>query len=149
LKPLGLACHNRQFLSDVELSLGGDLKELERLAVWIRQFCEQHSLNEDVDFRLNLVLEELFTNAVRHGGCKGVADAVSIRLRPNGPEIVAEYSDRGRPFDPSDASPPDLTASLEERRVGGLGLHFVRQMTRYFEYHRVDERNLITMRLAI
>lgn len=136
-------------LSVAELSLDGKLEEIERLAVWIRQFCESHSLGEDVDFRLNLALEELFTNAVRHGGCRGVADACEIRLKPNGSEVLVEYADRGTPFDPADAPPPDLSSRLEERRAGGLGLHFVRQIARAFEYHRVGEWNRITMRLAI
>jgi anti-sigma regulatory factor (Ser/Thr protein kinase) len=135
-------------LSDTELSLAGDLGELARLAVWIREFCEEHALGEDVDFRLNLALEELFTNAVRHGGCRGMADAARIRLQPDGAHILVEYSDRGRPFDPADAPPPDLSAALEERTSGGLGLHFVRQIARDFEYHRVGEKNQITMRLA-
>lgn len=136
-------------LSEAELSLNGDVEELGRLAVWIRQFCERHSLGEDVDFRLNLGLEELFTNAVRHGGCKGMADAVSIRLQRDGADVLVEYADRGRPFDPADAPPPDLQSPLEVRADGGLGLHFVRQIARQFEYHRVDECNRITMRLAI
>ena len=136
-------------LTQVELSLAGDLKELERLAVWIRQFCELHSLGEDVDFRLNLALEELFTNAVRHGGCQGMADATSIRLQPEVGGIWVEYADRGRPFDPADAPPPDLDAPLEKRRTGGLGIHFVRQMARQFEYHRVGEWNRITMRIPL
>ena len=136
-------------LIQVELSLAGNLKELERLAVYIRQFCERYSLGEDVDFRLNLALEELFTNAVRHGGCKGMEDAVTIRLRPEPADILVDYADRGQPFDPADAPPPDLDAPLEQRQAGGLGLHFIRQIARDFEYHRVGEWNRITMRIAI
>ena len=136
-------------LSDPQLSLDGDLKELERLAVWIRQFCERHGLGVDVDFRLNLVLEELFTNAVRHGGSKGMIGAASIRMEARDGHVLVEYADRGSAFDPADAPAPDLSSPLEERRVGGLGLHFVRQMTSEFEYHRVGEWNRITMRLTI
>jgi anti-sigma regulatory factor (Ser/Thr protein kinase) len=136
-------------LSAVELSLDGSLEEIERLAVWIRHFCEQNALREDVDFRLNLALEELFTNAVRHGGCKGMAGASTVRLQLEDGAVAVEYADRGQPFDPADAPPPDLTSPLEERRAGGLGLHFVRQMARQFEYHRVGDWNRITMRLGI
>ncbi|HEV2445044.1 MAG TPA: ATP-binding protein, partial [Candidatus Sulfopaludibacter sp.] len=95
-------------LDETRLSLDGDLKELERLAVWIRGFRERHSLSEDAGFRLNLALEELFTNAVRHGGCNGMLDAVSMGLQLAGGEVGVEYSDRGQPFDPADAPPPDL-----------------------------------------
>jgi len=136
-------------LDETRLSLDGELKELERLAVWIRGFRERHSLSEDVEFRLNLALEELFTNAVRHGGCKGIPDAVSMGLQMAGDDVAVEYADRGQPFDPADAPVPDLESPLEERRAGGLGLHFVRRIARHIEYHRVNGWNRITMRIAL
>jgi serine/threonine-protein kinase RsbW len=136
-------------LDEAQLSLDGDLREIETLAVWLRRFSQSHELDEDADLRLNLVLEELFTNAVRHGGCQGMAAAASIRLRIEGRELLVEYADRGQPFDPADAPTPDLGAPLEQRSAGGLGVHFVKQMARRIEYHRVDGWNRITLRLAI
>lgn len=136
-------------MTPAELTLDGDLKELERLAVAIRDFCDRHSLPDDLDFRLNLALEELFTNAVRHGGCRGMTDAAVIRLEAAPPDVKVEYADRGEVFDPAAAPRPDLNAPLEERQAGGLGLHFVRQIAREFEYHREDGWNRITMRIAI
>jgi len=132
-----------------ELTLDGDLRELARLALWIGRFCRSHSLDENVEFHLNLALEELFANAIGHGGCKDLPAAVSIRLSLAGREILAEFADRGRPFDPADAPPRDLGASLEERGAGGLGLHFVRQIACHIEYHRVNGWNRIALRLAI
>jgi len=136
-------------LTEPALTLNGDVKELDKLAGWLRQFCRDAALGDDLEFRLNLALEELFTNAVRHGGCNGMADAASIRLQCEGPDVLVEYSDQGRPFDPADAPAPDLDSPLAERPAGGLGLHFVRQIARDFEYHRVGGRNRITMRLSI
>ena len=136
-------------LDETYLTLDGDLREIEKLAASVGRFSQSHALGEDAGFRLNLVLEELFTNAVRHGGCKGMAAAVSIRLRLEGGEILAEYADRGQPFDPAGAPPPDLGAPLEERCAGGLGLHFVRQLVSHIEYYRGNGWNRITMGLAI
>jgi serine/threonine-protein kinase RsbW len=103
-------------------------------------------LGDAVEFDLNLVLEELFANAVNHGGCDGMEDAVQVRLQLLGDGVHVEYSDRGRPFDPLSAPEPDLDASLEDRKVGGLGVHLVRQIMRDLEYRRADGRNRITMR---
>lgn len=136
-------------LDEPQLTLDGDLREIATLADWLRRFSESNALDEDADFRLNLVLEELFTNSVRHGGCQGMGAAVCIRLRIEDREILAEYADRGQPFDPTDAPPPDLYAPLEQRSAGGLGVHFVRQTARRIEYHRVNGWNRITIRLAI
>ena len=129
--------------------LHGNLKELERLTLETAQFCREHALGDDVEFDLNLVLEELFTNTVRHGGCQGIEDAAEVRfaLLPDG--VGLEYADRGMPFDPTAAPPPDLTAPLEERRIGGLGIHLIRQIMRDFEYQRLNGWNRIRMRRPI
>jgi serine/threonine-protein kinase RsbW len=136
-------------LTEPAITLDGNLKELGRLAAWLSRSCREAGLGDDLQFRLNLALEELFTNAVRHGGCDGMRDAAAIHLRREAGEVLVEYLDRGRPFDPAHAPAPDLESPLAERAAGGLGLHFVRQLAVHFEYHRVDERNRITLRLAI
>jgi anti-sigma regulatory factor (Ser/Thr protein kinase) len=83
-------------LTEAALTLNDDLKELCRVAGWLARFCRDAGLGGDIEFRLNLALEDLFTNAVRHGGCDGMKDAVSIRLRPGGPDVVVEYSESAK-----------------------------------------------------
>lgn len=113
------------------------------------QFSRRHSLPEDVEFDLNLALEELFVNSVRHGGCDGVEGAVEVRftLTPDG--VAVEYADRGTPFDPTQAPAPDITAPLAARPDGGLGIHLIRQVMRDIEYYRVGGWNRIRMRRPI
>lgn len=132
-----------------ELTFNGDLKELERLSTAIGEFCRARKLGEDLEFRLNLVLEELFTNSVRHGGCAGAANAAKVRLDAAEDHVDVEYADRGVAFDPADAPAPDLESPLETRPAGGLGLHFVRQIAPDFEYDRSDEWNRIRLRLPL
>ncbi|HKE29400.1 MAG TPA: ATP-binding protein [Bryobacteraceae bacterium] len=136
-------------LTAAEFRLDGDLSELPRLCAEVAQFSRGGSLGESVEFNLNLVLEELFANAVSHGGCRGMKGAARVRLErePDG-SVTLEFSDRGRPFDPSAAPPPDLSAPLGERRAGGLGLHFVRSLARILEYRRQDGWNHLKLRLT-
>jgi serine/threonine-protein kinase RsbW len=121
------------------------LGELRRLAAATAEFCRWHSLAEEVAYDLNLALEELFVNAVKHGGCEGMKNAVRIRMEPGPGDVRAEFADRGRPFD-STLVPAIGEASLEERAGGGLGIHLVRQVMRDVEYRRDGEWNRITMR---
>ena len=127
------------------LLLDGKLSELSRLVAETSRFCAAHALSDEVDFDLNLVLEELFTNAVRHGGCEGTSDAVRVQLdlQPGGVSIAV--ADRGAPFDPTAAPAPNLETPLESRPVGGLGIHLVRQIVRDLRYERVDGWNRLTM----
>jgi anti-sigma regulatory factor (Ser/Thr protein kinase) len=129
--------------------LDGNLAELTRLTAEIEQFCGQHGLAGDVEFDLVLVLEELFVNSVRHGGCEGVDGAAEVRFTILADGVALEYADRGRPFDPTTVPEADVTASLEERLLSGLGLHLIRQTMRGIEYHRVGGWNRIRMRRPI
>ena len=139
--------HNQAILTESEFVLNGSLRELQRLVTEIKKFCREHSLSQEVEFDLNLVLEELFTNSVNHGGCAGMQDAIEIRLRLEGDAVRVEFADRGRPFNPSEAPVPDLEAALEDRSLGGLGVHLVRQIVRGLEYRRAGGWNRVTMRL--
>ena len=73
-------CHNQAVLGCTEITLDGNLHELGRLAEEVAWFCEENALDTEVEFDLNLAMEELFTNAVRHGGCEGVKEAARVRL---------------------------------------------------------------------
>ena len=131
------------------LILNGNLAELGRLTAETARFCRRHALDGEVEFDLNLVLEELFTNSVRHGGCNGLEGAAEVRFTMLADAVGLEYADRGTPFDPLAAPEPDLTAPLEERLMGGLGVHLIRQTMRDFEYQRRDGWNRTRMRRPI
>jgi anti-sigma regulatory factor (Ser/Thr protein kinase) len=118
---------------------------LERLSAWIGQFCADHGLDADVEFDLNLVLEELFSNSVRHGGCEGMGDAAHVRLRLAPDGVAVEYTDRGAAFNPLDAPEPDISAPLLERRPGGMGVYLVRRVVADLQYRRRGDSNQITM----
>ncbi|HEY2013331.1 MAG TPA: ATP-binding protein [Bryobacteraceae bacterium] len=146
MKPHLAVWHNQAILTETEIVLDGDLGELEHLAAETAKFCREHSLGEEAEFELNLVLEELFVNSVKHGGCVGMENAVKVRMQLLNDGVRVEFSDRGEPFDPLKVPEPDLDAPMEDRRPGGLGVHFVRQIMRDLEYRREGEWNRIRMR---
>jgi len=125
--------------------LDGDLGELRRLSASVESFCRERRLGEDVAFDLNLALEELFVNAVKHGGCEGMQNAARVCLQLDDGAVAVEIAYRGLPFDPTTAPPPDLEAPLDERRPGGLGIHLVRETMRGVRYTRAGEWNCVTM----
>jgi len=137
--------HNQAILTETEFVLDGRLGELEHLVAETTKFCGEHSLGEEVEFDLNLALEELFVNSLNHGGCAGMENAVQVRLQLLDRAVHLEFSDRGQPFNPLEVPEPDLDARLEDRPVGGLGLHLVRQIMRNVEYRRLGEWNRVTM----
>jgi anti-sigma regulatory factor (Ser/Thr protein kinase) len=63
--------------------------------------------------------------------------------------LTAEIEDDGQPFDPCAAGPVDVEAPLEERRVGGLGIHIVRNLCTDVGYARIDGRNRLVMKMLL
>jgi serine/threonine-protein kinase RsbW len=60
--------------------------------------------------------------------------------------VTAEVEDDGRAFNPLEAAAPNLDASIDERPIGGLGIHLVRSVMTSVEYRRQDGRNVLTMK---
>src|SRR5215831_8900691 len=116
-----------------EFTLDGRLAELGRLAGEVARFCRENGLGQKVEFDLQLALEELFTNALRHGGCEGRNAVARVRLERTAEGVQAEFWDAGHEFDPQTAPAPDLAAPLMERPAGGWGLHLVRHTMHKFE----------------
>ena len=128
------------------LSLAGNFSELARLSAATAGFCRENALSPDIESDLNLVLEELFVNSLKHGGCDGMAEAVQVSFTLQPHAVVLDYADRGGPFDPTQVPAAGLAAPLAARAEGGLGIHLVRQIVRDIEYHRVDGWNHLRMR---
>ena len=96
-------------------------------------------------FRINLVLEELGLNIIDYGHDEGVHE-FDICLTSEEGAITIEVVDDGKPFDPlNDAPQPDLASDLEDRRVGGLGLHLVRTTMDDMSYRRDQGKNHLTL----
>ena len=91
-----------------------------------------------------IVMDEIVSNIVR---CSGAAD-FSILLDRTEDGLLMVFSDSGRAFDPThEVAAPDLSASLEDREVGGLGIFMVKKMAKSVEYRREGVRNVLTVRM--
>ncbi|WP_419918282.1 ATP-binding protein [Candidatus Poriferisocius sp.] len=91
--------------------------------------------------RANLILEELVLNTFTHGAAGGLT-AVELELDFSDETLTIRITDDGAPFNPlEDAPDPDLTLSLAERPIGGLGLHLVRSLGKDLEYRNKNGRN--------
>ena len=86
-----------------------------------------------------LVIEEILTNVATHGGSPEAQATVAIEVQPD--RISGEIGDCGKPFDPRSGPYPDIMAPIEERRIGGLGLHLVRKLTSVLDYRRDGKQN--------
>jgi len=128
------------------ISFTNDLAELERLSRVIDEFAARQGLRPNVVFDLQLAANEIFTNVVLHGYADDRRHEIVVRLVADTDEVAVEIEDDGRPFDPSTVPTPRLDLPLEERPLGGLGVHLARRVTDAMEYRRQAERNIMRIR---
>jgi serine/threonine-protein kinase RsbW len=133
----------------ITVRLPADLREIERLNRVIRQFGDLHEVPSRVLYAVNLALDEVVTNVVRHGFDNPKEEEVVAHVTARSREVVTEVTDAGRTFDPLTVPPPDLTAPLSERSLGGLGIHLIRSLMDEVEYRRENGKNVLTMRKRI
>ncbi|MDD4998658.1 MAG: ATP-binding protein [Syntrophales bacterium] len=94
---------------------------------------------------IELAMEEILVNIFRYAYPDRDGEVeVACRLE-NGGRVLVEVADRGIPFDPFSRQDPDLKAGIEERKVGGLGVFFVKQLVPMASYRREGERNILTI----
>jgi serine/threonine-protein kinase RsbW len=123
-----------------------NISEVDRLHRSVSQFCREHGLSSQVEGDLNLALEEILVNVIRHGHPEGGKHEIQVRLSLQQDWVIATVEDDGMPFNPLEAPEPDLDSPLETRPIGGLGIHLVRNITDGLEYHRSEGRNRLVVR---
>jgi serine/threonine-protein kinase RsbW len=127
---------------EASLRLRGAEAELGRLADFAEEFACRQRLPDAERARLLIILEELFTNAVRHGYAEGAAAGrIEVALALEKGRLEINFSDDGRAFDPLAQSLPDLDQPSARRPVGGLGLHLLRALVHEARYRRDAGRN--------
>jgi anti-sigma regulatory factor (Ser/Thr protein kinase) len=127
----------------LDISLKNDLSELARLHREVEGFASVHSLPPRVLLALDLSLTELVTNTISYGYGAAANRQIFVHLLARPGEIEAVIEDDGRPFDPRERPPVDISTPLDERPIGGLGIHIVRNMMDSLEYRRDGDRNVV------
>lgn len=133
-------------------SFGARMQELPQAIRFIERFCARQGWASEVEQRLSLVLEELFTNTVRHGH-RGDSEArVHITLLAGDDEVSVLYEDEAPPFD-SVAAGRAVAAMLDlpvaQRPDGGMGLSLVLGMTGSARHEPLAAGNRLHLRLAL
>ena len=131
------------------LRLKNDISELRHATRALRHFGQSCRLPGDVVNNVILAFEEVFANIVQHG-CGADADhRIYMDIQSLAGVIQLEITDDGRPFNPLETPAPDLDKPFDERAIGGLGIHLVRQIVNDIEYERLALGNKIRMTLGV
>jgi len=134
---------------DRSLKLTNDLDEVHQLAAFVDEVCETTGLDMSLTMSLNLAIEEAVVNVIDYAYPAGTKGDILIEARANEQYLKIVINDWGTPFDPTAKGDVDTTLSAEERPIGGLGIHLVRQIMDSINYERTDGKNVLTLRKKI
>ena len=130
-----------------QLQVLNKLEELHRIVETMEEISKEWNISSKANMELNLVLEELFTNIVFYAFPDNREHQIDITFSLFESGILEiRLMDDGRYFDLMEAAEEvKLDAALEERKVGGLGIHFVKQMMDDMVYERKGGKNIVTL----
>lgn len=133
----------------LSLRIDNSLPELDRVSAAVEDFLGCCGVSMKDAYQIQLVLDELVTNVICHGFDAQGGQPIDISLSRSDEGLEMLIEDGGKPFNPLDAPEPDLSSPVEQRSIGGLGVHIVRKMMDHVSYTRSDGKNTLRLRRNI
>jgi anti-sigma regulatory factor (Ser/Thr protein kinase) len=134
--------------ADAAIQVRNHVTELARLHEFLAAFWALNQLPKDALFGLDLALEETFANVIFHGYRDGGEHAIHVGVTLRDRVVSLTVEDEGVPFNPLNAPAADTTP-VEDRPIGGLGIHLVRRLMDEIEYAREGNRNRLVVRKRV
>ena len=130
----------------MDLTLKNRPEEKQRILPLLEAFAQRHHLNRQAVTAADLSLEEHITNVMSYAYEDSLPHEILIRFDMDGQNLVIEVHDDGRPHNPLSHPPVDPTVPLEEKPIGGLGVHLIRSVMDEVDYRRESGRNILRMK---
>lgn len=128
-----------------ELTIQNKIEEIGRTVLHFEKFAKKNQLSDPVVSAIQIVLEELLSNIIKYGFTEDKHHDIYIKVRISSKNVRLTITDDGIPFNPLDSKTPNITPPLENRKIGGLGVHIVRTMMDSVFYERVGNKNKVVV----
>lgn len=127
------------------LHIKNEIHQLSELRNFLDEVAVEFGLEHSLVLKLFLALEEAVTNVILYAYPGETGKNIDISVEKKEQSLYISIVDSGIPFDPMAKATPDISLSVEERPIGGLGIYLVKQMMTKVEYSRVGGKNVLTM----
>ena len=131
--------------SSESFTIRNELTAVSKAQASLQRFAQQSRLPEGVRRQVSTVLDELLNNVISYGFADGRKGDIEVSLEVFDDSTLLRIIDDGDPFNPFARLPPDTSAPLAQRQVGGLGIHLVRTMMDEYSYKRTAGKNVVTL----
>lgn len=132
-----------------EIKISNKLDEIATLATFIEILGEELSLSAETVMNINLALEEAVANIIMYAYPPEEQHDILLKVTSTESQLIFLLTDKGVSFDPTQVEDVDLSLSIEERPIGGLGIFLIRSIMNEVSYQRLDGKNLLIMKKNI
>jgi sigma-B regulation protein RsbU (phosphoserine phosphatase) len=129
----------------LELEVGNRYEEIERVNRSFDEFASAYGMPEKVRRSMKLVFDDLLNNVISYAYKDEAEHLIEVRVELSPDRLAVRISDDGHPFNPFGRSSPDTALELEEREIGGLGIHLVQNLMDEASYTRRTDRNVVVL----
>ena len=134
----------------LSISLRGADASLKQLRTAVSDYCNREQIESRAQRHIKVIVDELLSNMLLHAtAVQGQDLMIGLQLNRSEGRLRMVFTDNGQAFNPLEADAPDLGVSLEERQIGGLGLHIIRQLTATQTYEREGSSNILTLTIDL
>ena len=123
------------------LEVAPTLENQQLVTDFVEEQLGEHDVPCKVITQINIAIDEIFSNIVNYGGASRIA--IGCGFKDN--QVVLEFEDDGKPYDPTKTPEPDISLDAEERDIGGLGIFIVRKTMDGFNYMYKNGNNVLTL----
>ena len=125
------------------LCLPAKMEHFESFRSYVMERAVNWGMDQETLFKIELALEELLTNVIHYAYTDNVDGLVEVACSLEDSRFHLSIHHWGQPFDPLERADPNLTEGIDERRIGGLGIHLVRHMADELYYQRQAGANIV------
>jgi len=129
----------------ITIEIDNDVSEIPKVDEEFDRFAEQAGLAPAIVQTLHLIFEELLDNIIKHGYRDDERHSIEVKIELSGGRLSVTITDDGIPFNPLKQVTPDTSLSIDDREIGGLGVHLVKSMTDECRYQRKIDKNVLSL----
>ena len=129
----------------LEIKLVNKLTEITRLNKSFNEFAQNNNIDKSISGKINIVFDELLNNTISYAYPDDLEHYIEVKIDLPSDRLTISIIDDGIPFNPFQFKSPDTSLALEDREIGGLGIHLVKSFMDKVTYNRGINKNIITL----
>ena len=132
-------------MPETTVRIENDLSEIAKVDEKLDDFAGQFGVPPAIAATFHIIFDDLLNNVISYGFNAEQRHFIDIRLELTANSLIVSIADDGVPFNPLAETAPDTTLSIEDRPIGGMGIHLVINMVDNISYQRTADKNVLTL----